>query len=1094
MGCFGHSQEALGQATAEFVADGLESGARVIWIRAHLPPNRVEGLLKHNGVDTVAHLSSGRLQFLSGPDCFLHGGLFDPVTAVRSLQDELARARADGFEALRVVQEMPPHRTHAPGAETLREFESSINQLVDQHPVSVLCIYDRVREARDGREGHLLEALEEHPSLVDGSEIVPNPFFAPSRRAVGWHDADGFERRLRMLEEHRKGRDAQRQHETLVRLLRVVHGAAGDARNRDEVLRVVLAEVCSYCDWPAGHAFIVDPTTHRLEPTMVWYWDPDGAPDYDALLEATRGLTLASGEDLAGRALMTRRTTWTADVASDPTIRRSSVLRSHGLQSSMCVPVRSGGHVRAVLEFFSPVAAEPDEQLVSVLEQLGTGLGEILELKRVESELGLSERRFRALVESAADAIVLSDQDGTIVSWNQAAREMFGYSTAEIVGQPLASLIPERFRKTHLSAFVRDVDDDDSASYTVARRLSLYGLTKEGREFPVELSVASWVTHGRRYFSAILRDVSAGRQAEAELALLGSAVANVRESIVVSTAGGSGLGPTMLYVNPAFTEMTGYTESQVLGRSFGILTGPKTDSAILERLHRHLQRGEPITVELTAYRRDGSEFLMEWHASPIQPESGKVRHFVSVQRDVTDERIAEAALRRADRDPLTGLANRDVLVKRLRRAIERTGDRIDYRYALLFLDLDGFKTVNDSHGHIAGDQILASAARRIERSVRPGDTVARFGGDEFVVLLEYVSDLQDVMTVAERIQAHLSVPFVVQGHELLAPASIGIALSDSGYSEPDDVIRDADEAMYRAKQEGRGRAEVFDAELYEEVLSLFRTQSDLSRSLERGELELYYQPLVALGSERIIGFEALLRWQHPERGLVLPDEFIPVAEDSGLIVPIGRWALREACRAMVEWERTLRPPEPLILSMNLSVKELITPDIAEAIHDVLEETGFEPSRLQLEITESVFIERPEAMRDVLQSLRAMGVQVCIDDFGTGYSSLGYLHRFPIGLLKIDRLFVHDLDQREGEEGEGDGEIIRTILALAQNLGLEVLAEGVETERQAERLKGLECKYAQGFLFSHPVRSDEVALLLGGLPPLPIPPHGSARWN
>jgi len=560
-------------------------------------------------------------------------------------------------------------------------------------------------------------------------------------------------------------------------------------------------------------------------------------------------------------------------------------------------------------------------------------------------------------------------------------------------------------------------------------------------------------------------------RAEGELRLLGSAVANVRDAIVITTAGEPDRPPTIRYANEAFSRMTGYAEAEVLGRGFDLLTGPKTDPGSLHALYGRLASGEAATTELVAYHRDGSDFLLEWSASPIREADGSTPYFVSIQRDITGERIVEQALRRADHDPLTGLATRDVLVERLRRAIERAEDRPDRRYALLFVDLDGFKAVNDEQGHVFGDRVLESIAHRVQQTVRPGDTVARFGGDEFVVLLDHVSEISDVVIVTRRIQESVGAPLAIRGRAVDIEASVGVALSDSGYRDPEHVIREADAAMYAAKRKGRGRAEFADPDIYREVLFALDLRHDLWRSLERDELRLHYQPLMDLDTNRIMGFEALVRWQHPERGLLAPSHFIPLAEETGFIVPMGRWILREACRVAETWPDIGAAPPPA-LSVNLSVSELTSSGLVEAVRETLEETGLDGRRLLVELTETVFSDAHVPLRERLDELRDLGIQICIDDFGTGYSSLGRLHRFPVDKLKIDQTFVRHLG-----EAPGNAEIIRTILALAGNLGLDVVAEGVETGHQLEHLKGMACRYGQGFLFARPMPPERVEMAL-----------------
>jgi diguanylate cyclase (GGDEF)-like protein len=486
-------------------------------------------------------------------------------------------------------------------------------------------------------------------------------------------------------------------------------------------------------------------------------------------------------------------------------------------------------------------------------------------------------------------------------------------------------------------------------------------------------------------------------------------------------------------------------------------------------MHQFMRAGESAAAELVAHRKDGGEFLMAWKASPIASPFDRGLHFVSILRDVTGERRAQQALSRADRDALTGLPNREVLEKRLRRSIERAKERADYRFAVLFIDLDGFKKINDDFGHVVGDQLLNSAAERLERTIRPGDTLARFGGDEFVILLEYVTGIADVIMVADRVQHRLETPFKLNGREHRIAASIGVALGETGYVDARDAIGDADRAMYEAKRKGKGRFEFSDQSLYTDVVEGLSLREDLRRSLDRDELELHYQPLVDLASQSIVGFEALVRWKHPELGLLLPDQFIPLAEETGVIVPLGRWVLRTACSEARAWQQRQRSGEPLILSVNVSMRELTSPDFVEVVTSTLEQTGFPPERLQLELTESVFMETLEPTRSRITGVRNLGVTVCIDDFGTGYSSLGHLHRLPIDKIKIDRLFVRHLD-----EAPGNREILRTILTLAHHLGLDVVAEGVESNAQLTTLRELACAYGQGFLFSRPVPPHRVS--------------------
>ena len=422
-------------------------------------------------------------------------------------------------------------------------------------------------------------------------------------------------------------------------------------------------------------------------------------------------------------------------------------------------------------------------------------------------------------------------------------------------------------------------------------------------------------------------------------------------------------------------------------------------------------------------------------------------------------------------DALTGLPNRALLTEHIKRAIERPRLRGEQLFAMLFLDLDRFKNINDSLGHIAGDQLLTATARCLENCMRPRDTVARLGGDEFGILLDGLESQGHAIMIAERIQQALARPFDLNGHEVFITASIGITLSDGAYDDPENILRDADTAMYRAKESGKARFELFDASMHSHAVALLQLENDLRRAIEHKEFQVYYQPIISLGDGEISGFEALVRWNHPERGIVPPSEFIPTAEETGLIVDIGRQVLHESCRQLREWHSTFCQ-KALTMSVNLSGKQFAQPDLVAQVKEILDETGLDAKYLKLEITESVVMEKAEVARTIMGQLCALGVHLCIDDFGTGYSSLSYLHRFPVKTLKIDRSFIG----RMGPGGE-NSEVVKTINTLANNLGMEVVAEGVESEDQLAQLKSMNCGFAQGYLFSPPLPAEDAGLFV-----------------
>ncbi|PYT05775.1 MAG: hypothetical protein DMF60_10865, partial [Acidobacteria bacterium] len=462
-------------------------------------------------------------------------------------------------------------------------------------------------------------------------------------------------------------------------------------------------------------------------------------------------------------------------------------------------------------------------------------------------------------------------------------------------------------------------------------------------------------------------------------------------------------------------------------------------------------------------RQDGTYRWMLSRGLAVLDSNRFVYRMTGSLTDVTDQKQAEKLLlHNAFHDALTGLPNRALFMDRLKHALAEVKKGEGYSFGVLFLDLDRFKVVNDSLGHQIGDQLLVATARRLESCLRPGDIVARLGGDEFAVIVDHVRHVSDAIQAAERIREHLGAPFNLSGHEVFISASIGIALNQTASEEPDEIIRNADTAMYRAKDQGRGCFELFDKGMHVRNAALSQLETGLRGALARDEFRVHYQPIISLETWRISGFEALIRWDHPELGYISPLKFIPVAEETGLIIPIGLWVLREACQQLRAWQRQFPSDPPLSMSVNLSGRQFSQPDLIDQISQILAETGLDASSLKIEITESAIIENIDAAALMLKRIKALGVRLSLDDFGTGYSSLSYLHRFPIDTLKIDRSFVSRINLPK------NAEIVKTILTLASNLGMDVVAEGVETRDQIIQLTGLNCEYVQGYLLSKPI--------------------------
>jgi diguanylate cyclase (GGDEF)-like protein/PAS domain S-box-containing protein len=534
-----------------------------------------------------------------------------------------------------------------------------------------------------------------------------------------------------------------------------------------------------------------------------------------------------------------------------------------------------------------------------------------------------------------------------------------------------------------------------------------------------------------------------------------------------------------VYFSPRWKAMLGFEESEIGDKPeewfSRIHEGDR--ERVKQEIAAHQQGLSPqFESEHRMLHKDGSFRWMLSRGLAVNNAKGTIQRMAGWQTDITEGKVS---------DPLTGLPNRLLFTDRLVRLIKQSRRREGYLFAVLFLDLDGFKMINDSLGHLVGDQLLIGVAGRLEKCLRATDMVARvgrdfivarMGGDEFTVLIDDLKDPSDAKQAAERLMKAVAAPFNLSGKEVFTSVSVGIALSNAAkYELPDEILRDADTAMYRAKSLGKARYEVFDADMRANVMARLQLEMDLHRAIERQEFSNFYQPIISLVSGEIVGFESLLRWNHPTRGHLGPEEFIAVAEETGLIRELGWWNLRESCRQMSLWRAKYPAYAELTISVNLSPKQFLQPNLISDIEGVLAEMKMPPSALKLELTESTVMGDPASAIEMLEQIKARGISLAIDDFGTGYSSLSYLHRFPLDTLKIDRSFISGIG--DGASNEDGTEIARTILPMASNLHLEVVAEGVETGEQLALLRRLKCKYGQGFYFSRPLPAPDAALLL-----------------
>jgi PAS domain S-box-containing protein len=545
-----------------------------------------------------------------------------------------------------------------------------------------------------------------------------------------------------------------------------------------------------------------------------------------------------------------------------------------------------------------------------------------------------------------------------------------------------------------------------------------------------------------------------------------------------------------LYNSPAYEKVLGYSPEELKATSSIEQIHPDDRPRVLQAADKARLSGQGERVEYRIRHKDGSWRTLESTACAIRNAKGQTDKLVIVNRDITERKRAEEMLaHNAFHDGLTGLPNRALFLDRLQHALTLSKRHSNYKFAVLLIDVDEFKIVNDSLGHTAGDELLIQIGQRLKDSVRrvdtvsrprtdgvPGrpandDTLARLGGDEFTLLLDDIRDPIEAVRVAERLQVELATPFVVNQREIVISASIGIAASNCPHTLAEDLLRDADIAMYRAKRTGKARCEVSDTAMHASAVKRLQLETDLRKALDQGEFRVYYQPIVSLQTGKIAGFEALTRWQRPE-GILPPIEFIGVAEEIGLIVPMNRQLLREACQHLRSWQSEFPSSPPLTMSVNITPREFAQPDLASEVRKSLEQTGVDPGCLQLEIIETTAMGDAEKSGHVLAQLKALGVRLSIDDFGTGYSSLSRLRRIPVDTLKIDRAFISNMDSDPESR-----EIVRIIIMLAHNLGLNVVAEGTETEEHVNLLKQLNCEMAQGYFFSRPADDQAILKLL-----------------
>lgn len=680
---------------------------------------------------------------------------------------------------------------------------------------------------------------------------------------------------------------------------------------------------------------------------------------------------------------------------------------------------------------------------------------------RMQEQIEAERARFWGILDAASDAIVSVDEAQRIIVFNKQAERIFGYAADETIGRPLGFLLPPRFQRTH-DEHVARFSADTTPWKNMSERPVLLGRRKNGEEFPVEVTISKLRLDGQWVLTAIVRDVTERRRAEGELRESREALQDFLDSAsdLVQSVTPDG---RFAYVNRAWLQTMGYARDEVERLTCLDVIHPDHRDRCGEAVRRAIG-GEPVTrIEAVFVKKDGSLITVEGSLDARSRDGVAVTR--AIFRDITQRKLAEERLNAlAHYDTLTGLPNRLLFQDRLAQALNQA--RRERRLVgLLYLDLDRFKLINDTLGHTIGDQLLKTVAQRLVGCVRASNAVSRLGGDEFTIVLPGLTTPEGAAVVARKILRAVSQPVSIQGHEVFVTPSIGVTISPTDGDDIEILLKNADTAMYRAKERGNAY-QFYAAEMHSRALDRLALESHLRRALEQEEFFLAYQPLVALGTGRVVGIEALARWRRPGGEVVAPGDFIPLAEETGLIVPIGEWALRAACAQNRAWQESGLPP--VRVSVNLSSHQVARLDLPDVVERALRDSRLDPRYLDLELTESIFMRDAEATSASLRRLHAMGVALSIDDFGTGYSSLSYLKRFPIGTLKIGQGFMRDVTTNPD-----DAAIVTTIIAMAHSLNMRVVAEGIERVEQLDFLRARRCDVMQGELVSMPVPADAV---------------------
>jgi diguanylate cyclase (GGDEF)-like protein/PAS domain S-box-containing protein len=838
-----------------------------------------------------------------------------------------------------------------------------------------------------------------------------------------------------------------------ISLIEAVAADTAGAEDVDAALLACLERVCRWTGWPVGHVYFAGEEAHDpLAPSALWHLGhPTRFDDFRVLTEATQ---LPSGTGLPGRVAATGRPAWIADVGRDPNFPRAAVAAEVGLKGAFCFPIPIGERTYAVIECFSLDAVAPDERLFEVTAHIGRQLGRVISAHQLAEALKESEQRLRSVTESATDAIIAADRAGHIISWNRGAELMFGYREEEVLGAALSILMPERFRPMHDAGVARVARGGRGVARLVGQTVEVVGLRKDGREFPLELSLGMWESGNRSFLSAIIRDVSERKKAEEKLrAVLESAPDPIVE-----------VGPdgTIQTANARTDAVFGHDREHIEGRPVEDLFAARTRPAVAERFRALLASRSTdarvalgMGLELWGQREDGSEFPVDVTVSALQTDDGTV--LTAIIRDITERKRFEDQLQYlADHDPLTDLFNRRRFDRELTDFIAYAA-RYDSRGAVYLLDLDRFKFVNDTRGHKAGDEVIRAVGRALHDSVRRTDVVARLGGDEFAVLLRD-ADRATAERIAEGMLKTISERRLpLEGQRVSMTTSIGIVCFGAEEPSGEELLVQADLAMYTAKEAGGNQFHVAAPAGGGPVSGMqlrLNWADEIRRALDEDRFVLYCQPILHLASDQVTQYELLLRMVGDDGEIVMPAAFIDTAERFGLIQEIDQWVARKAIHLLAEHD--------VRLEVNVSGKSMGDLAIPELVERELAATGTDPSRLVFEITETAAIANMEQARAFAERLTRLGCRFALDDFGAGFSSFYYLKYLPLDYLKIDGDFIQSLTS-----SVTDQLVVKSMVDIARGMGLKTIAEFVEEAETVAMLREKGVDFSQGYFHGAP---------------------------